>query len=138
MTSLAQQNSVQYLQEISVHFESGHYLDHEIPSESSMKYSFDITKANMQELYEATPEWGWHGKNLFKKIKWIKLKVIQKNWTFLLNLTFLKFFCLPELFVILNLRRGEITAFSFQGCQITKKNFEEKMKFSFFHEFYFR
>ena len=98
MTSLAQQNSVQYLQEISVHFESGHYLDHEIPSESSMKYSFDITKANMQELYEATPEWGWHGKNLFKKIKWIKLKVIQKKLDLFIKFDLFEVFLLTRTF----------------------------------------
>ena len=59
---MAQQASDKYLEEIDVDMGDGYTLVYEKPSEASTNYAFEITKQNMQELYEQAPEWGWHGK----------------------------------------------------------------------------
>jgi hypothetical protein len=61
LVSMAQQASEKYLEEIDVDMGDGYTFVYEKPSEASVNYAFEITKQNMQELYEQAPEWGWHG-----------------------------------------------------------------------------
>ena len=38
-------------------------------TEESTNFAFDLTKRNMQELYEAAPEWGWKDDEKNKEIE---------------------------------------------------------------------
>ena len=38
-------------------------------TEESINFAFDLTKRNMQELYEAAPEWGWKDDEKNKEIE---------------------------------------------------------------------
>ena len=64
LVSVATQNASTLLKEINVDLGHGFYLTYEEPSESSKQYAFDITKRNMEDLYNLAPEWGWNGKIL--------------------------------------------------------------------------
>ncbi len=63
MVSIANQNSHQLLSEVNVELGDGFDFKFETPSEDSTNYAFQITKQNMQTLYEQVPQWGWTGQH---------------------------------------------------------------------------
>ena len=67
MVSIANQNSHQLLSEVNVELGDGFDLKFETPSDDSTNYAFQITKQNMQTLYEQVPEWGWTGKQAISR-----------------------------------------------------------------------
>ena len=69
LVSMAQQASQKYLEEIDVNMGDGYSLVYEKPSEESINYAFELTKQNMQELYEQAPEWGWHGEFFYQRYR---------------------------------------------------------------------
>jgi len=69
MVSIANQNSHQLLSEVNVELGDGFDLKFETPSDDSTNYAFQITKQNMQTLYEQVPEWGWTDESKMAEVR---------------------------------------------------------------------
>merc|ERR1712176_509469 len=59
MITVARQNASELLSELKVDLGGGYCVVSPVKDEDLRAFGFDLTKANMHDLYEAAPEWGW-------------------------------------------------------------------------------